>query len=326
MDTPSGAPKPPRSPFDDEDADLVLRSSDGVDFWVYKTILAKASPVFKDMFTLPEAHTERQIVKLDGDAGTLEPLLRLVCPVQRPKFASLRQLRPVLAAAEKYTMPFVATGLVDTLRTFIESDPLDVYAIAYSYQMRDVVVVAARQLLKDPRLASPRSPPPEFDTIPARALHEISEYLRRCARAAVDAVEDWRWMVRENEAHAVYVPKRGGVVDQTKAWVWLVCTDAHKHENTPDIEVFGPALLAYNPPRWWWDYIDRLRRELAIKPLGHLATDPSNIGLSVKKAASCSTCAQSALRELVEYGQMLSKRIDAATAEVCALMTVSIAQ
>ncbi|KAI0255963.1 hypothetical protein BJV78DRAFT_1113987, partial [Lactifluus subvellereus] len=41
-------------PFDDADADIILRSSDQVNFHVYKVILSVASPFFKDMFSLPQ--------------------------------------------------------------------------------------------------------------------------------------------------------------------------------------------------------------------------------------------------------------------------------
>lgn len=40
-------------PFDDVDADTILRSADNLDFRVYRVILSKASPVFRDMFTFP---------------------------------------------------------------------------------------------------------------------------------------------------------------------------------------------------------------------------------------------------------------------------------
>ncbi|KAI0305826.1 hypothetical protein B0F90DRAFT_1609499, partial [Multifurca ochricompacta] len=40
-------------PFDDADADIILRSADNFDFRVYRVILSKASPVFRDMFTFP---------------------------------------------------------------------------------------------------------------------------------------------------------------------------------------------------------------------------------------------------------------------------------
>jgi hypothetical protein len=45
-------------PFDDLDADTILRSSDKVDFLVYKVILSKTSPVFKSMFSLPQPGTD----------------------------------------------------------------------------------------------------------------------------------------------------------------------------------------------------------------------------------------------------------------------------
>ncbi|KAI0272559.1 hypothetical protein BC834DRAFT_857294 [Gloeopeniophorella convolvens] len=36
-------------PFDDADADIILRSTDNVDFRVYSVILSKASAVFRDL-------------------------------------------------------------------------------------------------------------------------------------------------------------------------------------------------------------------------------------------------------------------------------------
>jgi hypothetical protein len=58
----SPRPKPPKkvaeAPFDDDmEADLILRSSDQVHFYVDKKILTLASPIFADKFsTLPPPH------------------------------------------------------------------------------------------------------------------------------------------------------------------------------------------------------------------------------------------------------------------------------
>ncbi|KAF8273062.1 hypothetical protein EI94DRAFT_1564704 [Lactarius quietus] len=41
-------------PFDDADADIILRSSDQVDFHVYRVLLSKSSPFFKSIFSLPQ--------------------------------------------------------------------------------------------------------------------------------------------------------------------------------------------------------------------------------------------------------------------------------
>lgn len=72
----------PRAPFDDADADVILRSADGADFRLYKVILAKASPFFRGMFTLPDSHPpgEPQVVTMTEDADTLSNLLRLRYP------------------------------------------------------------------------------------------------------------------------------------------------------------------------------------------------------------------------------------------------------
>jgi hypothetical protein len=55
---PQASRKPPEkvaeAPFNDLEADLILRSSDEVHFYVVKKILTLASPVFADKFsTLP---------------------------------------------------------------------------------------------------------------------------------------------------------------------------------------------------------------------------------------------------------------------------------
>ena len=44
---------PSRAPFDDENADIIFRSSDGVDFRVYKVIVSKLSPMLRDMLAVP---------------------------------------------------------------------------------------------------------------------------------------------------------------------------------------------------------------------------------------------------------------------------------
>ena len=40
--------------FDAPDADAILRSSDGKEFRVHRLILGLTSPIFKDMFGLPQ--------------------------------------------------------------------------------------------------------------------------------------------------------------------------------------------------------------------------------------------------------------------------------
>ena len=65
------------------DADCILRSSDGVDFHVVRFILRRASPVFKDMFSIPqpmpdeaESYEGCPLVHMPDAAGDLRAFLK----------------------------------------------------------------------------------------------------------------------------------------------------------------------------------------------------------------------------------------------------------
>ncbi|KAI0943266.1 hypothetical protein AcW1_002475 [Taiwanofungus camphoratus] len=58
-------------PFDDPEATPVLRASDSMDFRVYK-LLALTSPVFRDIFSLPQSDN---IVHVEQPSTTLDRLL-----------------------------------------------------------------------------------------------------------------------------------------------------------------------------------------------------------------------------------------------------------
>lgn len=48
------ASSPSASPFDHPDADIIIRSADGGEFRVFKIDLTRASPVFKDLLSIPQ--------------------------------------------------------------------------------------------------------------------------------------------------------------------------------------------------------------------------------------------------------------------------------
>lgn len=66
--------------FQDADADLVLRSSDGVKFGTHRLFL-RTSSFFETMFGLPQAISELQ---LDEDSSIVEPVLILVSNLPFP--------------------------------------------------------------------------------------------------------------------------------------------------------------------------------------------------------------------------------------------------
>ena len=73
------------SPFDRNDADLIVRTSDGIDFYVHTPVISVASPVLNGIIstkmgviTDPDG---KYVLCLPEKSDTIEPLLKLCYPV-----------------------------------------------------------------------------------------------------------------------------------------------------------------------------------------------------------------------------------------------------
>ena len=126
--------------------DVVLRSSDGYDFYVHRFILQLGSPTLSSMLPSKskmrsEDGDEPPVLLLHEPACILDVLLTLLYPVEPPTWTSLDGFGPVMDAALRYNMQ----GPIETLRTalisprrvddqilpsFADIDPLRVFAIA----------------------------------------------------------------------------------------------------------------------------------------------------------------------------------------------------
>ena len=157
----SVVPKGPRfHPLFSFDADVVLGSRDGVLFRVPSTTLKMTSAWFRTMFTLPQGSppsssrsrttnnnqrdtltnaaatpssdvADTEVISLDEDSRTLEPLMRMICGLEILALETWDAVEPVLYAAEKYDMPGPASIIRALLRTPTFADePLRLYAAA----------------------------------------------------------------------------------------------------------------------------------------------------------------------------------------------------
>ena len=128
---------PSLAPFDAADADLTLRTPDGVTFQVYSRILAVASPIFHDMFKIPQPdadkNTSMPVVDISESSEVMDALLRFIYPIEDPPMKTLSMLSDVLAAADKYNMVSATQSLGRPLvfsPIFVDKDPVTVYGIA----------------------------------------------------------------------------------------------------------------------------------------------------------------------------------------------------
>lgn len=307
--------------YDDPDADVVLRSCDNVDFRLDKRTLRRQSTVFRDMFTLPDEPSqghEPQIVAVTESAATLEDLLPFIYLVGgRPEVLELSRLRAVLTAADKYDLAVLDDTLQNNLRLHIPAEPLRVYAVAYMREDAELAQAAARCLLAHPQFSVPADPPPEYHEIPAIAIWQVHMYRQRCVLAALEIFRSEEHIISPPRAgHAISVSRKGNA-DTSGAWVWLACTSCDAGWLSLAVSNSATGRRDTVRPRAWWQkYFDAVVRQLALRPLGFVASDSKLLRETVAEAAKCTTCGPRGALQVYEYAEAMARRIDEATSKV----------
>jgi len=102
--------------LDVPDASIIFRSSDHVNFRIHKSVLAMASPFFRDVFSLPQPPDSESIdglhvVQLGDDAELLNSLISMLYPVHPAIPQSYEKVLYLLAACQKYDMVEVQSSI-----------------------------------------------------------------------------------------------------------------------------------------------------------------------------------------------------------------------
>ncbi|KAM5532805.1 hypothetical protein V8D89_013524 [Ganoderma adspersum] len=139
------------SPFNKPDADIILRSGDGVDFCVRRHILFEASPVFESILSIPQPSTDvRPIVELVEDEKTLDTILRICYPIVKPKASvQVEEVERAVKVAQKYEMELPLSVLMDELLELAKTSPFAVWAVGCRTGLERVARHAAA-MLKEP--------------------------------------------------------------------------------------------------------------------------------------------------------------------------------
>ncbi|KAJ7191386.1 hypothetical protein GGX14DRAFT_481464 [Mycena pura] len=159
----------PQAPFHGPGGDVILRSSDGVDFYVYR-IMAES-------------------------AITLDRSLRFFYPGAKPVVESLDQLCDILELLiGKYdTQSLVPLGQ-RFLLDYMDTEPLGCFAVAARQGWQDIAHTAARKCLSLPLLTPTYKLPDLWKHVPATAYYQLLQYHYRCGEAARAAWSDLSWV------------------------------------------------------------------------------------------------------------------------------------
>jgi len=138
--------------FDAPDTDAILCSSDGKEFRVHKLILSLASPVFQDMFTLPQptdSPSRIPIVDVSEPSDILQPFIQYLYPRSSPKISDISMWPVLYATADKYGAEGVTESMRDMLiPRFLDAHPLRVYALASHWGLEEEAKIASRRTLQ----------------------------------------------------------------------------------------------------------------------------------------------------------------------------------
>lgn len=196
----------PESPFDsDPGADVILLSSDGFEFRARMAILSFASPVFDDMFSLPQPGPDKQkqypnhkpplpLIQLSETKTVIDILLRYCYPV--PLARGMNDFDVAIAArsaAEKYDMDYIKGEIDNYIEEHFGGDPryrLILYREAYERREDAQVQFQALYCLRFPlptlvRLWKTSSSNSSLQklveyhlAVSARVVNHISQYSR----------------------------------------------------------------------------------------------------------------------------------------------------
>ncbi|KAF8472369.1 hypothetical protein DFH94DRAFT_620850, partial [Russula ochroleuca] len=102
--------------FNVPDANLIIRSSDNVNFRVHKSVLAIVSPFFKDLLSLPQPNDSESVdglpvVESSEDSDLLNSLVSILYPVDTVVPNSYDKVLNLLAACQKYEMTSVQSSI-----------------------------------------------------------------------------------------------------------------------------------------------------------------------------------------------------------------------
>lgn len=285
------------APFNKTAADAILRSSDLVDFRVRKGILAEASGVFEDMFGLPQPATDQvpadnlPVVKLEENSSVLDRLLRLCYPGNAPRIEDLDELRPVIRAAIKYDMQEVLSTLKENLRSFAETMPVRVYAVALRFGFEEETREAARAFLARPVESADV---PELAEISGKEFNNLLRYHRACSAVASRVANDPSWVPQSE--------------------VWFTTCRAH-----------GICTRIYlgnvNASEWWVNYMAGSARILQATPSGKALLAEGRMDSALRDAADCAICKYPAPEQMRNFARQFAGLVDAVTAQVRPLLT-----
>ncbi|KAI9441856.1 hypothetical protein H4582DRAFT_1935428 [Lactarius indigo] len=258
----SVSPGPGSGYLDPPHADVIIQSSDLVNFRVNKVVLSVSSPFFADMFSLPQPSDTPDnevvdglpVMRLSEDAELLNRLLTMLYPVPSAVPDSYDKVVELLAACQKYDM----AGVQSSIRTEIKSRGPAVltgmvayraYAISSNAKLLPEMETFARHTLDFPMTLEYLSD--ELPLFAGWALRDLSRYRKRCRDRLVSTLQSF-------------------LDSATLQSIWAGCTSTTQ---TPQYNQYGQLVNQGVASSGWPQWLQALFSQ-HIKKLQETFTNP----------------------------------------------------
>ena len=286
---------------------VVLRSSDDVDFFVFKSILAKVSDVFRDMFDLPNASPESSsplevdnrrhglpVIQVTEVSSTLDIILRLCYPVENPDLTNLEDIRLFLEARRKYMIEAFDETIKDALTGVAESRPFAVFALASRYALEDVANDTAKRMLFFSQ--SEVLDESALKDITATQYHRLLQYRRDCIRQATTEPQIM-WF---NSLSSSYPP--------------APITSSSCRIQFHFFFVSSPPRSLW-VPHWWTTYLHKALQLLKDRPRGGTVISTDLLNYFFDYTGFCPDCQEEGKAALKKFSSALAQEVEKAIAQ-----------
>lgn len=301
-----------------EGADIILRSSDDVDFRTHMSVLSKSSQVFQGMLDIPTPHmmeidgaphVELPVVDMTEAHGTLDNILRLCYnSINDPIMHSFEEARDTVAAMTKYEMDEKwSEWMKSTLVSFAQQEPWSLYAFAlhlsriashFPVRMEHVARSAARCILRSTAL--------DFIDPAADAIHlpdkqRLLTYHSNCKIRLTEMMITGDLIIRTG-SH----------------WSWLHPCDICPPSTTLMVMIIDETKKTSGYANaWWMAYLERAKEGVNLRPCGAIIESQVVwMDLVDNLFSTCAKCSLQAMQEMPEFVRLFSQEVDKAAAEV----------
>ena len=304
-------------PFDHAKADIILRSSDNVDFRIFKLFLSLASPFFESLFDIPqptedvggqEVKDGLAVIHVTEDSKTLDPLLRFCYPctlAEDPKIEVLQDAADILEAARKYSLDVIEKKARQAMTNprILDAESLRCFVIAHRGRLREETLLAAKYTLRQPLIPSWFQ---EIDLISATDLLSLLTYHKKCGDAVYALRLDLSWM----KSH----------YGSAQACSWLSGQSRNRNNYDSECGCSRPAIPKYalysTSPQWWEDFMEETFTTLRDKPCKKTLQASADKTVQAVKAQNCQACSPrigGGMHDLVGF---FAKKIDETVSQV----------